>query len=165
MSKLKSAFEKDGTITAANASSINDGAAALVLMSNEKSTELKIQPICKIISQISVAQEPIYFTTAPGKAINKILKKSSLSINDINLFEINEAFSNVTLAAMREHKIPHEKVNVHGGAVSLGHPIGASGARILISLISALKQRNQKRGLATLCIGGGEAAAVIIEMI
>ena len=165
MSKLRSAFEKDGTITAANASSINDGAAALIVMSNEKSAELDIKPLCKIISQSSIAQEPLYFTTAPGKAISKVLDKSALSIDDINLFEINEAFSNVALAAMREHNIPLEKVNVHGGAVSLGHPIGASGARILITLISALKQRNKKRGLATLCIGGGEAAAVVVEMI
>jgi acetyl-CoA C-acetyltransferase len=165
MSTLRSAFEKDGTITAANASSINDGAAALIVMSNEKSAELDIQPLCKIISQSSIAQEPLYFTTAPGKAISKVLDKSALSIDDINLFEINEAFSNVALAAMREHNIPLEKVNVHGGAVSLGHPIGASGARILITLISALKQRNKKRGLATLCIGGGEAAAVVVEMI
>jgi len=165
MSKLRTAFEKDGTITAANASSINDGAAALILMSNEKSTELDIQPLCKIIAQSSIAQEPLYFTTAPGKAISKVLDKSALSIDDINLFEINEAFSNVALAAMREHNIPTEKVNVHGGAVSLGHPLGASGTRILITLISALKQRNKKRGLATLCIGGGEAAAVVVEMI
>ena len=165
MSTLRSAFEKDGTITAANASSINDGAAALIVMSNEKSVELDIKPLCKIISQSSIAQEPLYFTTAPGKAIDKVLNKSGLSIADIDLFEINEAFSNVALAAMREHNIPLEKVNVHGGAVSLGHPIGASGARILITLISALKQRNKKRGLATLCIGGGEAAAVVVEMI
>ena len=165
ISKLRPAFEKEGTITAANASSINDGAAALVVISAEKSDELGMQPICRIITQASVAQEPLYFTTAPGKAIRKVLDKSSLSINDIDLFEINEAFSNVTLAAMRDHNIPHDKVNVHGGAVSLGHPIGASGARILVTLISALKQKNKKLGLATLCIGGGEAAAVIVEMI
>ena len=134
-------------------------------MSAEKSAELGIQPLCRIIIQASAAQEPLYFTTAPGKAVSKVLDKSGLSINDIDLFEINEAFSNVTLAAMREHNIPHEKVNVHGGAVSLGHPIGASGARILVTLISALKQKNKKLGLATLCIGGGEAAAVIVEMI
>ena len=165
ISKLRPAFENEGTITAANASSINDGAAAVVVMSAEKSAELGMQPICRIITQASVAQEPLYFTTAPGKAIRKVLEKSSLSINDIDLFEINEAFSNVTLAAMRDHNIPHEKVNVHGGAVSLGHPIGASGARILVTLISALNQKDKKLGLATLCIGGGEAAAVIVEMI
>ena len=134
-------------------------------MSAEKSAELCVQPICRIITQVSVAQEPLYFTTAPGKAISKVLDKSSLSINDIDLFEINEAFSNVALAAMRDHNIPHNKVNVHGGAVSLGHPIGASGARILVTLISALNQKDKKLGLATLCIGGGEAAAVIGEMI
>ena len=164
IAKLRTAFEKDGTITAANASSINDGAAALVIMSAEKETELNSKPICKIVAQTSVAHEPLYFTTAPGKAITKVLDKAGHTINDIDLFEINEAFSNVTLAAMREHNIPHEKVNIFGGAVSMGHPIGASGARILVTLISALKQKNKKLGLATLCIGGGEAAAVIVEM-
>lgn len=164
IAKLRTAFEKDGTITAANASSINDGAAALVVMSVEKATELNSKPICKIVAQTSVAHEPLYFTTAPGKAITKVLDKAGHTINDIDLFEINEAFSNVALAAMREHNIPHEKVNIFGGAVSMGHPIGASGARILVTLISALKQKNKKLGLATLCIGGGEAAAVIVEM-
>ena len=164
IAKLRTAFEKDGTITAANASSINDGAAALVVMSAEKATELNSKPICKIVAQTSVAHEPLYFTTAPGKAITKVLDKAGHTINDIDLFEINEAFSNVALAAMREHNIPHEKVNIFGGAVSMGHPIGASGARILVTLISALKQKNKKLGLATLCIGGGEAAAVIVEM-
>ena len=164
IAKLRTAFEKDGTITAANASSINDGAAALVVMSAEKATELNSKPICKIVAQTSVAHEPLYFTTAPGRAITKVLDKAGHTINDIDLFEINEAFSNVALAAMREHNIPHEKVNIFGGAVSMGHPIGASGARILVTLISALKQKNKKLGLATLCIGGGEAAAVIVEM-
>ena len=164
IAKLRTAFEKDGTITAANASSINDGAAALVVMSAEKATELNSKPICKIVAQTSVAHEPLYFTTAPGKAITKVLDKAGHTINDIDLFEINEAFSNVALAAMREHNIPHEKVNIFGGAVSMGHPIGASGARILVTLISALKQKNKILGLATLCIGGGEAAAVIVEM-
>jgi len=165
IAKLRTAFEKDGTITAANASSINDGAAALVVMSAEKATELNSKPICKIVAQTSVAHEPLYFTTAPGKAITKVLDKAGHTINDIDLFEINEAFSNVALAAMREHNIPHEKVNIFGGAVSMGHPIGASGARILVTLISALKQKNKILGLATLCIGGGEAAAVIVEMV
>ena len=164
IAKLRTAFEKDGTITAANASSINDGAAALVVMSAEKATELNSKPICKIVAQTSVAHEPIYFTTAPGKAITKVLGKAGHTINDIDLFEINEAFSSVTLAAMRELNIPNEKVYIFGGAVSMGHPIGASGSRILVTLISALKQKNKKLGLATLCIGGGEAAAVIIEM-
>ena len=164
IAKLRTAFEKDGTITAANASSINDGAAALVIMSAKKETELNSKPICKIVAQTSVAHEPLYFTTAPGKAITKVLDKAGHTINDIDLFEINEAFSNVALAAMREHNISHGKVNIFGGAVSMGHPIGASGARILVTLISALKQKNKKLGLATLCIGGGEAAAVIVEM-
>ena len=164
-SKLKPAFESDGTITAANASSINDGAAALVVMSADTATVYDIKPMCKIIAQSSYAHEPLYFTTAPGKAIQKVLDKTGLLIKDIDLFEINEAFSNVTLAAMREHNIPHEKVNIHGGAVSMGHPIGASGARILVTLISALKQKKKKLGLATLCIGGGEAAAVVVETV
>ena len=165
IANLRTAFEKDGTITAANASSINDGAAALVVISAEKAAELNSDPICKIVAQTSAAHEPLYFTTAPGKAITKVLDKAGLTINEIDLFEINEAFSNVTLAAMREFDIPHEKVNIFGGAVSMGHPIGASGARILVTLIAALKQKNQKLGLATLCIGGGEAAAVIVEML
>jgi len=165
IANLRTAFEKDGTITAANASSINDGAAALVVISAEKVAELNSDPICKIVAQTSAAHEPLYFTTAPGKAITKVLDKAGLTMNEIDLFEINEAFSNVTLAAMREHDIPHEKVNIFGGAVSMGHPIGASGARILVTLIAALKQKNQKLGLATLCIGGGEAAAVIVEML
>ena len=164
-SKLKPAFESDGTITAANASSINDGAAALVVMSADTATVYDIKPLCKIIAQSSYAHEPLYFTTAPGKAIQKVLDKTGLLIKDIDLFEINEAFSNVTLAAMREHNIPHEKVKIHGGAVAMGHPIGASGARILVTLISALKQKKKKLGLATLCIGGGEAAAVVVETV
>ena len=163
--KLRTAFDKEGTITAANASSINDGAAALTIISSEKAKQLKVSPLCKIVAQASAAHEPLYFTTAPSKAITKVLNKSDLTIDDIDLFEINEAFSNVTMAAMREHSIPHDKVNIHGGAVSLGHPIGASGARILVTLISALRQKNKKRGLATLCIGGGEAAALIVEII
>ncbi|MDP6569798.1 MAG: thiolase family protein [Candidatus Marinimicrobia bacterium] len=165
ISKLKSAFEKDGTVTAANASSINDGAAAVMVMSADTAAVQDIHPVCKIVGQASYAHEPLYFTTAPGKAISKVLKKTGLSVEDIDLFEINEAFSNVTMAAMREHDIPHEKVNIHGGAVSLGHPIGASGARILVTLISALKLTKKKYGLATLCIGGGEAAAVVVEMV
>ena len=165
IANLRTAFEKDGTITAANASSINDGAAALVVISAEKAAELNSDPICKIVAQTSAAHEPLYFTTAPGKAITKVLDKAGLTINEIDLFEINEAFSNVTMAAMREHDIPHEKVNIFGGAVSMGHPIGASGARILVTLIAALKQKNRRLGLATLCIGGGEAAAVIVEML
>jgi acetyl-CoA C-acetyltransferase len=124
-----------------------------------------IKPLCRIITHASAAHEPLYFTTAPSKAISKVLEKAGLIISDIDIFEINEAFSNVVLAVMQEHSIPYEKVNVHGGAVSLGHPIGASGARILVTLISALKQKQQKIGLATLCIGGGEASAIIVEII
>ena len=163
--KLNTVFDENGTITAANASTLNDGAAALTIISNEKAEQMGIQPLCRIITHSSVAHEPLYFTTAPSKAISKVLEKSGLKISDIDIFEINEAFSNVVLSAMQEHSIPHEKVNIHGGAVSLGHPIGASGARILVTLISALKQKQQKIGLATLCIGGGEAAAIIIEII
>jgi acetyl-CoA C-acetyltransferase len=165
ISKLKPAFQKEGTITAANASSINDGAAALVVASEDEANLLNIQPICKIVAQASAAHEPKYFTTAPSKAMQKVLNKAGMSIDQIDLFEINEAFSNVALAAIRENSLDHEKVNIFGGAVSLGHPIGATGARILVTLISALKYQNKKFGLATLCIGGGEAAAVIIEII
>ncbi len=165
ISKLKPAFKQDGTITAANASSINDGAAALVVMSEKRSNLMNIKPICKIVAQASAAHEPKYFTTAPSKAIEKVLKKSKMSLDQIDLFEINEAFSNVTLAAIRENSLDFEKVNIFGGAVSLGHPIGATGARILVTLISALKHKKKRFGLATLCIGGGEAAAVIIEII
>jgi len=163
MSKLRPAFDKEGTITAANASSINDGAAAIVVMSKEKADDLGLKPIAKIVSQASAAQEPIYFTTAPVVAMKKAMKKANLDVPDIDLFEINEAFSNVTLAAMREFNIPRDVVNVNGGAVSLGHPIGASGARIFVTLLNAMNQQGAKRGLATLCIGGGEAAAVIVE--
>ncbi len=165
ISKLKPAFQKEGTITAANASSINDGAAALVVASEDEANLLNIQPICRIVAQASAAHEPKYFTTAPSKAMQKVLNKAGMSIDQIDLFEINEAFSNVALAAIRENSLDHEKVNIFGGAVSLGHPIGATGARILVTLISALKYQNKKFGLATLCIGGGEAAAVIIEII
>ena len=165
ISKLKPAFQKEGTITAANASSINDGAAALVVTSEDEANLLNIKPICRIVAQASAAHEPKYFTTAPSKAMQKVLNKAGMSIDQIDLFEINEAFSNVALAAIRENSLDHEKVNIFGGAVSLGHPIGATGARILVTLISALKYQNKKFGLATLCIGGGEAAAVIIEII
>ena len=165
ISNLKPAFQKEGTITAANASSINDGAAALVVVSEDEANLLNIKPICRIVAQASAAHEPKYFTTAPSKAMQKVLNKAGMSIDQIDLFEINEAFSNVALAAIRENSLDHEKVNIFGGAVSLGHPIGATGARILVTLISALKYQNKKFGLATLCIGGGEAAAVIIEII
>tara|TARA_Y100001970_G_C14237595_1_gene862832 strand:+ start:1242 stop:2423 length:1182 start_codon:yes stop_codon:yes gene_type:complete len=165
ISNLRTVFKNDGTITAANASSISDGAAAMMVMSEGTSKDLNIVPICRILAHATIAHEPLYFTTAPSKAIAKVLKKANLKIDDIDLFEINEAFSNIVIATMKEHKIQHEKVNINGGAVSLGHPIGASGARILVTLISALKQKNKTYGLATLCIGGGEAVAMIVEML
>ncbi len=160
---LKPVFEKDGTITAANASTINDGAAAVVVMSRSRAQELGIQPVASIVGQASAAQAPEWFTTAPAKAVGKVLEKTGLSLNDIDLFEINEAFAVVALAAINELGLDPNKVNIHGGAVALGHPIGASGARILVTLLSAMQQRDARRGLAALCIGGGEAAAVIVE--
>ena len=161
--KLKPVFNKEGSITAANASSINDGAAVVLVGSD--STSNNINPIAKIIAHTSFAMEPIYFTKAPIFAIKSLLEKAKLSIDDIDLFEINEAFSCVTLAAIRKLNILEDKVNIYGGAVSLGHPIGASGARILVTLLNALKNKNQKYGIACLCIGGGEASAVLVEMI
>ncbi len=162
---LKPAFQKDGTVTAANASKINDGAAAILLMSKEKAEELNIKPLAKFIVYLSFAKKPEHFTTAPIDVIEKLFKKNNFTKDEIDLFEINEAFSVVTLAAEKKLNLDPEKVNVNGGAVALGHPIGASGARILTTLIYALKQRNLKRGLASICIGGGEASGIIIEMI
>ncbi|MBL0331635.1 MAG: thiolase family protein [Chlorobiota bacterium] len=162
---LKPVFTKDGTVTAANASKINDGGAALVLASEDIANELGLKPIAKIIAQAQHAQKPMEFTTAPIGAIEKVLTKSKLSIDDIDLFEINEAFAVVALAAKNALGIPNEKLNVNGGAVAIGHPIGASGARILTTLIYALKLKGLKRGLAGICIGGGEATAIIIEMM
>jgi acetyl-CoA C-acetyltransferase len=163
--KLKPAFLKEGTVTAANASKINDGAAALVVMSGSKVKQLQVKPIARIIAQASSAKKPEWFTTAPADVINKVLKKADLTIQDIDLFEINEAFAVVTLAVSKIVGISLDKVNVNGGAVALGHPIGASGSRILVTLLNALKQNNKKRGIAAICIGGGEASAVIVEMI
>jgi acetyl-CoA C-acetyltransferase len=165
MVTLKPAFQKDGTVTAANASKINDGAAATVLMSAEKAKALGIKPIAKIIGYASAAKKPEWFTTAPADVITKVLKKVSLSKDDIDLYEINEAFSVVTLIVNRLIGLDVNKVNVNGGAVALGHPIGASGARIMVTLLHAMKQRNAKRGMGAICIGGGEASAVIIERI
>ncbi|MGZ8779937.1 MAG: thiolase family protein, partial [Thermoanaerobaculia bacterium] len=166
MSKLKPAFAKEGgTVTAANASKINDGAAALVVTSADYAQQNGLKPIARIIAQSTAAQEPEWFTTAPAKAIDIVLRRANMTVNDIDLFEINEAFAAVALAAMKDVNIPHEKLNVHGGAVALGHPIGASGARILVTLIHALQDRGQKRGLAAICIGGGEAAAMIVETL
>jgi acetyl-CoA C-acetyltransferase len=162
--QLKPAFKKDGTITAASSSSINDGAAALVLMTESKARALGLAPIAKILGHASFAQAPGWFTTAPVVAIQRLFQKTGLGTGDFDLYEINEAFAVVPMAAMVEHNIAHERVNVHGGACALGHPIGASGARIIVTLIGALKRLGGKRGLASLCIGGGEATALAIEM-
>jgi acetyl-CoA C-acetyltransferase len=161
---LKPVFKTDGKITAANASSISDGAAALVLTSQTYANQKKLTPMASLIAHASVATEPAWFTTAPIDAIKQILKKTGWTINDVDLFEINEAFAAVSLAAIRELNLDIQKVNIHGGACALGHPIGASGARIIVSLMHALKRVNKRRGIATLCIGGGEATAVAIEL-
>jgi acetyl-CoA C-acetyltransferase len=163
LTTLKPVFKKDGTVTAANASTINDGAAALVIASDAAVKAHNAKPLARIVSQGSFAQDPLWFTTSPVEAIRRVVAKAGLTLEDIDLFEINEAFSVVALAAKNQLEIPHEKMNVHGGAVALGHPIGASGARVLTTLIYALKRHNKKYGLATLCIGGGEASAVVIE--
>ena len=166
MRNLKPAFVKDGgTVTAANSSKINDGAAALIVTSADYAAANNLKPLARIVAQSSAAHEPEWFTTAPGKAIDLVLKRANLTVDDIDLFEINEAFAAVAMAAMRDAKIPHEKLNVYGGAVALGHPIGSSGARILVTLIHALRERGVKRGLAAICIGGGEAAAMIVETV
>jgi acetyl-CoA C-acetyltransferase len=164
MRGLKPAFAKDGgTVTAANSSKINDGAAALIVTSADYAQQNGLKPLARIIAQSTAAHEPEWFTTAPAKAIDIVLKRAGMTAEDIDLFEINEAFAAVAMAAMRDVNIPHEKLNVYGGAVALGHPIGASGARILVTLIHALHERGVKRGLAAICIGGGEAAAMIVE--
>lgn len=160
---LKPVFEKNGVVTAANASSINDGAAALLIMSEEKAQELKLTPLVEIVSHSSSAKAPIEFTTAPADAIKKVLKKANMDISKIDLWEINEAFAVVSLAVNKILGLSTENVNVNGGAIALGHPIGASGARILVTLIHELKRRKLNYGLASLCIGGGEASAVIIK--
>ncbi len=161
---LKPAFRKDGTVTAANSSSISDGAAALVLMRRSAADKRGLAPIATIVGHATHAQAPAQFTTAPVGAIRKLFERTGWSADRVDLYEINEAFAVVTLAAMREHKLAHEKVNVHGGACALGHPIGASGARILVSLTGALRKYGGKRGVASLCIGGGEATAMAIEL-
>ena len=162
---LRAAFSKEGTVTAANASTINDGGAALILMSTEKALELKLTPIAKIKSFADAAHEPEWFTTAPSKAIPKALSKANITIDDVDYFELNEAFSVVGLANMKILNLKNERVNVNGGAVSLGHPLGVSGARIIIALTSILKQNNAKIGAAGICNGGGGASAMIIESI
>jgi len=162
---LKPAFKKDGTITAASSSSINDGAAALVLMRESTAKELGCKPLAKIVAHASYAQEPEWFTTAPIGATEKALKKAGWKVEDVDLWEINEAFAVVPMALMADMKVSHDIVNVNGGACALGHPIGASGARIIVTLLHALQARGKRRGLATLCIGGGEATAMAIEIM
>ena len=163
--QLKPAFDKNGTITAANASTMNDGAAALVLMDGEKADALGLKPLAILRSYSDAEQAPEWFTTSPAVALPQALKKANLSMEDISYFEINEAFAAVTMAAMKECKISHEKVNVFGGAVAIGHPIGASGARILVTLMNAMKKKKAKYGCTAICIGGGEALSLIIERI
>ena len=162
---LKPAFKKDGTITAANASSISDGAAALVLMRESTARQMGVMPLARIAGHAVFAQEPQWFATAPAGAIRKVLKQTGWDAKSINLWEVNEAFAAVTMAAMADFDLPHDIVNVHGGACALGHPIGASGARIVVTLLGALRQRGLKRGVAALCIGGGEATALAVEML
>ncbi|HSM23057.1 MAG TPA: acetyl-CoA C-acyltransferase [Rubrivivax sp.] len=162
---LKPAFKKDGTITAANASSISDGAAALVLVRESTAVQMGLKPIARITGHAVHAQAPDWFTTAPVGAIQKVLKKTGWQPGQVDLWEVNEAFAAVTMAAMAEFKLPHEIVNVHGGACALGHPIGASGARIVVTLLGALRKHGKRRGVAALCIGGGEATALALELV
>lgn len=163
ISGLRPAFDKEGAVTAANSSKINDGAAALVLANKDYVTKKGLKPMARVVDYASFAQAPEWFTTAPATAMKKLCEKTGIKIEDIDLFEINEAFAVVTLAAMKDLSIPRSKVNVHGGAVALGHPIGGSGARILTTLLHALKTHNKKYGMASICIGGGEAVAVLVE--
>jgi acetyl-CoA C-acetyltransferase len=163
--QLKAAFAKDGTITAATSSSISDGAAALVLTRQSVADKLGAKPIARVVAHAAHAQEPSKFTSAPVPAINKVLKKAGWNVDDVDLFEVNEAFACVAMIAMRDIGIPHEKINIHGGATALGHPIGASGARILTTLVAALQETGGKRGVASLCIGGGEATAMAVELV
>jgi acetyl-CoA C-acetyltransferase len=161
---LKPAFRKDGSVTAATSSSISDGAAAMVMMRTSTAEKLGLKPVARLVAHATHSQEPQWFTTAPVGAIQRLYAKTGWSTANVDLFEINEAFAVVAMAAMRDHGIPHEKVNVHGGAVALGHPIGASGARLIVTLIGALRKTGGRRGVASLCIGGGEATAVAIEL-
>ncbi|ALL63278.1 Acetyl-CoA C-acyltransferase [Paraburkholderia caribensis MBA4] len=162
---LKPAFSKTGTVTAANSSSISDGAAALVMMRESTANRLGVKPLARVVGHATFAQEPAKFTTAPVGAIRKLFDKNGWKAQDVDLYEINEAFAVVAMAAMKEHDLPHDKVNLNGGACALGHPIGASGARILVTLIGALKKCGLKRGVASLCIGGGEATAMGVELV
>jgi acetyl-CoA C-acetyltransferase len=163
--QLRPAFGKEGTVTAGNASSINDGAAAVIVASEEKARSLAVRPQARVLGYATASREPEWFTLAPIGALTKLLDQLSLKVSDIDLFEINEAFSVVALAAMKELSIPHEKVNVNGGAVALGHPIGASGCRTLVTLLHAMRQRKARLGIDVLCIGGGEAVAMAVEAI
>jgi acetyl-CoA C-acetyltransferase len=165
ISTLKPAFKKDGTITAASSSSINDGAAALVMMKASTAAKLGCKPLARIVAHATHAQEPEWFATAPVGATQKVLAKAGWAVGDVDLWEVNEAFAVVPMALMKELGVPHDKVNVNGGACALGHPIGASGARIMVTLMYALQARGLKKGLATLCIGGGEATAVALELL
>ncbi len=165
MGKLRPAFQKDGSVTAANSSKISDGAAALVVASAEWAEKNGAKPIARIVAQATNSQDPEWFTTAPAGAIEKVLAKAGLAIGDIDLVEVNEAFAAVALAVMRKASIPHEKLNVHGGALAIGHPIGCSGARILVTLLHALQERGGKRGMVAICNGGGEATAMIVELL
>jgi acetyl-CoA C-acetyltransferase len=165
MGGLKPAFEKEGTVTAANASKINDGAAALVLTTADEAKRRGLRPIARIVAQASHAQKPEWFTTAPIAAIRKVLDRAGWKAGEVDLYEINEAFAVVALACMKDLGIPHDRLNVRGGAVALGHPIGASGARILVTLLSALEERGLTKGCAGICIGGGEATAIAIERL
>ena len=162
---LKPAFKKDGTVTAANASSISDGAAALVMMRESTAASLGVKPLARIVAHSQHSQEPAWFTTAPVGALKNLFAKTGWKASDVDLYEINEAFAVVTMAAMKDFDLPHDRVNIHGGATALGHPIGASGARLLVTLVGALRKTGGKRGVATLCIGGGEAVAMAIEMV
>ena len=161
---LRAAFKKDGTVTAASSSSISDGAAATVLMSADEASKRGLKPMARIAAHAGHAQAPEWFTTAPVKAISNVLEKAGWSVDDVDLFEVNEAFAVVAMAPMKDLGVSHEKLNVNGGAVALGHPIGASGARLVVTLLHALKARGGKRGVAALCIGGGEATAIAVEM-
>jgi len=162
---LKPAFKKDGTVTAANSSSISDGAAAIVMMRESTAKALGVKPIARVVGHAQHSHEPAWFTTAPVGAMQKLLAKTGWKAEDVDLYEINEAFAVVTMAAMHDLKLPHDKVNIHGGATALGHPIGASGARLITTLVGALRKTGGKRGMASLCIGGGEAVALAVEMV
>jgi acetyl-CoA C-acetyltransferase len=165
MSQLRPAFKSDGTVTAANSSSISDGAASLIIMTAANAKKRGIKPLARIVAHASHAQAPEWFTTAPIDAIRKVMSKAGWNQNDVDLYEINEAFAVVAMAAINQLELNPEQVNIHGGACALGHPIGASGARIIVTLIHALKHEGKKRGIAALCIGGGEATAMAIELV